>query len=589
MITLLDHNCPRINQPDNLDTPLYPYQKTVIHRMNSLEADPNIQFTHNQAEISINTKVSILADKVGSGKTYDIVGLLSQRINPTPQFFKYSAYNSAPTLNLKIKIPENIPQKGNLIIVSHSLVMQWETCIKQSDLTYKLINSKKTLEGFNLEEDNSDIVLVSSTFINKCKFQCPNFSNTQWDESNYSMITHYWNRIIVDEPHKIILPAKFVYNAHFIWLICATPKLLFNTSGRLFTKLFGGGVRGLLYLYRIGEALVIKNDDNYIQETLNLPEIREHYHQCLTPPYLQVFRNDIPENVIDLLQAGSIGEAMKALNCEMQTSENIVKSLTHYYKTQLHNVNSHINFLNSLIISEEDREDRLAPKLEERTRLISKIEGIQQRIYQINDSVCPVCIENFTNPTVTSCCQNAFCFECIIQSISQNKMCPFCRSTLSTASLNPVKPDNDNSNDDLNQDKPKEKTPHYDKITTLVNLIKDSDDSRNFLLFSKHDHIFSEIKTALANDHISYELLNGSQAVLKNKIARFQEGITKVILLNSENFGSGLNLEMATDVIIYHKLNNDMREQVIGRAQRIGRHQQLDVHYLAYEGEYAFG
>ena len=43
---------------------------------------------------------------------------------------------------------------------------------------------------------------------------------------------------------------------------------------------------------------------------------------------------------------------------------------------------------------------------------------------------------------------------------------------------------------------------------------------------------------------------------------------------------------MTTDIIVYHKLTNDMKEQVIGRGQRIGRTTSLNVHYLSYQQEY---
>jgi hypothetical protein len=80
--------------------------------------------------------------------------------------------------------------------------------------------------------------------------------------------------------------------------------------------------------------------------------------------------------------------------------------------------------------------------------------------------------------------------------------------------------------------------------------------------------------------------MKGSIACISNIIDRYKKGITKVILLNTENFGSGLNLEMTTDIIIYHKLTDGMKEQVVGRGQRIGRSGSLNVHHLEYNGEY---
>ena len=46
-----------------------------------------------------------------------------------------------------------------------------------------------------------------------------------------------------------------------------------------------------------------------------------------------------------------------------------------------------------------------------------------------------------------------------------------------------------------------------------------------------------------------------------------------------------MNLEMTTDIIIFHKMNDELEKQVIGRGQRLGRTSQLNVHYLCYENE----
>ena len=56
-------------------------------------------------------------------------------------------------------------------------------------------------------------------------------------------------------------------------------------------------------------------------------------------------------------------------------------------------------------------------------------------------------------------------------------------------------------------------------------------------------------------------------------------------MLNSSNYGSGLNLEMTTDIIIYHQLTKNLEIQVIGRAQRPVRNSSLNVYYLLHENE----
>jgi SNF2 family DNA or RNA helicase len=69
-----------------------------------------------------------------------------------------------------------------------------------------------------------------------------------------------------------------------------------------------------------------------------------------------------------------------------------------------------------------------------------------------------------------------------------------------------------------------------------------------------------------------------------NVLDRFKKGITKIILLNTQYAGSGIEINYATDVIIFHSMGLD-KQQAIGRAQRVGRTSILNIHNLCYEDE----
>ena len=58
-----------------------------------------------------------------------------------------------------------------------------------------------------------------------------------------------------------------------------------------------------------------------------------------------------------------------------------------------------------------------------------------------------------------------------------------------------------------------------------------------------------------------------------------------ILLLNSTIYCSGLNLENTTDIIIYHRHDINVEEQIIGRAQRLNRTTQLKIHYLVNNSE----
>ena len=69
-----------------------------------------------------------------------------------------------------------------------------------------------------------------------------------------------------------------------------------------------------------------------------------------------------------------------------------------------------------------------------------------------------------------------------------------------------------------------------------------------------------------------------------NVLNDFKSGDINIILLNTQYAGSGIDISFATDVIIFHSMGID-KQQAIGRAQRVGRTEQLVIHNLCYEHE----
>ena len=70
-----------------------------------------------------------------------------------------------------------------------------------------------------------------------------------------------------------------------------------------------------------------------------------------------------------------------------------------------------------------------------------------------------------------------------------------------------------------------------------------------------------------------------------NTLNGFKTGVNNVLMLNSTHKGSGLEISSATDIIITHAMDSELEKQVIGRAQRLGRTDPLNVHYILYSNE----
>jgi SNF2 family DNA or RNA helicase len=79
-------------------------------------------------------------------------------------------------------------------------------------------------------------------------------------------------------------------------------------------------------------------------------------------------------------------------------------------------------------------------------------------------------------------------------------------------------------------------------------------------------------------DSIKYiELDDGNICAIDLSINRYIYGNINVLLLNSNLFGCGLNLQCTNDIVFLHKTDENLEKQIIGRAQRYGRKNRLNI------------
>lgn len=559
---VLDESSPQIEQPTNISIQLFEHQRSIIYYMKKLEEEHIIKLSDDTI---LETNLGIISDKVGSGKTLDIITLIT--INKSPKRNRIFSGDKSSTFYTTYKTnTENIESYGNLIIVPHSLIKQWINCINYSDLNVLAIYKKKEFEetDYNKIKDY-DIVLVSSTFIYKFTDKI----NRIFIDKKYN-----WKRIILDEPHTFAIPQRMTVNCDFAWLMCATPEDMILSSCKKILKYLLGSSTNIKTTFK----LCIQNSDKFVDSSIKLPKVKKVYINCLTPVFLDNFRSFIPNTALSLLNAGCVDDAIKSLNCNVDTTDNIINSLTKYYEIRLHNLDIRINMINQLIISDEDKTERIAKIEEEKAPYIQKIEGIKERILAMQDTNCPICLEDFINPVVNNCCKNIFCMECILKCATTNSKCPFCRKKIETNKFHVISnkvPEND-----------LDTKPQPTKEESLINILKNSTDGQKFIICSNHYKSFINIQSELIKHSIIFKMLKGSSNVLSKTINEYKNGDINVLLLDAENYGSGLNLEMTTDIIIYNNLGESLEKQVIGRGQRLGRKESLTVTYLQYNNEY---
>jgi SNF2 family DNA or RNA helicase len=191
---------------------------------------------------------------------------------------------------------------------------------------------------------------------------------------------------------------------------------------------------------------------------------------------------------------------------------------------------------------------------------------------------CPVCMEDIVNRVLVECCMNSFCNVCVLQLLKTTCKCPLCRTQLDPSKMIYAGEEKEEKREERKEER------RLNKQEQLVEIIKNNPQGK-YIVFSEFNNTFFNIIETLNKNNIKNEELKGSVERINNILRQFKSGEISVLFLNSRYNGSGINLQECSDIIIYHKMESVLEQQIIGRALRIGRRQDLHVHKLFYENE----
>lgn len=457
-----------------------------------------------------------------------------------------------------------------------------------------------------------------------------------------------FQRVFIDEANSIKIARCMVAYGKVNWFITSSVEDLLYPNGRKdynYNKISVNGIKGSgfikdTFIHNSGknlsnfiQELYLKNNDKFVENSFNLPEPIENKISCFTPAELKILQDLALPEVIQALNAGDTASAISKVGCSVSNEESIVnavlKNLNIEYETKTNQlkvkntlfeeaikeidvIKNNISSIKSTLpqVIEEDYEEITDPDMQHSIEMLKinkenlqvqnttksnlqksiknfteqinnlqfKIDSLKSRITNIKDKECPICTLTVSVPIITPCCRNIFCFSCIAQALHvSNNMCPLCRDPrLDLNKLTIIS--SDTQVDEIEEDK----LPT--KLESLINLINSKPDGR-FLVFSEYENSFNEIVNEFNKNGITYSKLCGSTGHITNLIKKYTSNQIRVLLLNAKHYGSGLNLQMTSDIVIYHRMTNDLEKQIIGRGQRIGRENALIVNYLCYENE----
>ena len=525
----------------------------------------------------------------------------------------------------------------NLIVVPHNLIQQWRDDIdNHTDLKYYYISNIRHIRNLKIEDiQQADVVICNASKYNQ-------LIDKLLRQDNY---IYRWERVFFDEAHTVNIPKCYFTFSKFYWFITATHNEISKRPGTGFLKQtfqnFGYQLRRYLDLGRDNcfNMFVIKTNKDIVNIEYNLPPPTEIIHISNKPLWITIIEeamtyfnnqnmNEMMYAELDRLLCTELMQNYRHIHDNFYfTNHNVVTSiisilgykkdryvrLTNEYNHDISSMSHRGLVPESLLDSNtrrriERRRERIRAFTVEQQRVTNILNNIHQKLLEHN--LCHKCIKKKFKLLEFRCTQNNCpitytCNDCY--NSQETQTCSTCYN-MARCTFN-IKEDNAfpsrselrenlralNVNlVDLESSGKLSKQSMYDlyqersssKFNNVLNLIKNSEDDQRFLFFSNFNNIFHKYEKRFKEEGIKFSLLKGNNNVIQSRLKKFKKGEFKLLLLNGKHYGSGLNLQMATDVILVHKVDKKVQTQVIGRANRMGRKGELKLHYIGFEGEF---
>jgi hypothetical protein len=625
----LGENDPRIRQPKGLKVLLHLHQLTSIRAMMTIENQEGI--LSNDAKICppswrmanslpitdrpdvvanltfiIKTDTAILADNVGAGKTYTILGLILSNTIPKPfcSFFGDSGHYAIKKIN-DVVDASNV----NLIVVPHNLINQWDSMAKNTTIKYITLNGETDFDIFfdvsivdTCVHDIDNITIFTKTqrrtlpgeptntpkrniwkrkvlikkevtrVLQEYNAIILNVKRKDIFENIFGMVN--WSRVIIDEVGTIEL-GSFNQHGRFNWLVTATPSSLYGWGYRskYIRDIFGSNKD-------IIPHLIVKNNKEYVDKSILLSEPRVYMINTMVHRAIQAIHDLIPQGVLAMINAGNMKDAINLLNCNIDTEDNIIDVLTNKLETELHKLKRRLKYEKGTVPRNPSKIKNIQTMIQQHT---DRINLVHERMSSIKDDCCFICADEFNTPAMLCCCKSVYCLGCLLESLKMNSKCPYCRHVIKSNKDYIVIGKKKKSELAKIKQSPYISFENMKKEVALehvLNHIKHNDPSPKILIFSDYVQTFRAIQPNLDKTGLTYTRISGTPNRINKILEQFSGGSINILALDSKNYGSGLNLQDAMYVIIFHRMSKELETQVIGRAQRMGRKGSLKIIYL---------
>lgn len=645
----LDEASPVADQPAGARITLKRHQLTLLARCLTFERErillsglPSLAgLQEYQPGDYMRTRIGILGDRAGSGKSFVILSLvLANAVCDEESSVRSYGFNRVVLCTRDVVSAK----RCTLLVIPHNMCAQWEGYVRAftDPATFRsrfVVSGKQLLSLQELNFDELDLVVVTCT----CYNRLADFVNSR---------SVKFRRVVFDEVDNAQLPSCMAVDGAFTWFVTASfgnllyprgysgwdtalSKFVWRATGlknsgyikNLFMDLYNSVSTDYV------KVLVVKNRDEYVQTSIVLPPTHSLFVLCRTPASINLLHGVVDSAVIDSLNAGDVQSALQHVApSNKNTEEHIVAVILDKIARQQQSAANRLAFAREppegTYESETDQGNDVARLQRRLDELTVKMDSIRARIRE--SETCCICYDGIEHKTITPCCSNSYCFRCINMWLVRSDKCPLCKQPIVSRDLFVVQPppaQDSGQSGQSGQDSQSSShnsqgeethaanaasaslssgisgvtgisgdstvagsllqglSDRYDKARNLEIILSRRTPASKFLIFASYDNSFVHIGQVLERLGMSYSYLKGNHDVVRNIVNRYKTGDLSVLLVNTRNYGSGLNLENTTDIIMFHKFDSEIEKQVVGRANRMGRTGPLNVYYLLYENE----
>lgn len=556
----LNENSKRMNLNNNpFKIKLKPHQEALLYKI--LDVDEKSSFS--------NIPYGVMSDKPGSGKTYVVLAMI---------------YFSIKFLNSK---------GANVVVVPHNIYTQWVTSIDKflgNMLTYKLLLEYSDINILYTNRSmlyENDIILTTSLY---------------YDTFAATIKTLNLNvrRIFFDEADTIKNLLAHHMPCGMTWFISASIKRVFDQKTNTAT----------LGSYKLHLNQLLSNEcyclPEFIDKNIVLPKPNTQYFKCrdfyldnilskvLTREQLLFINGHDYSNIRTLCGNATIKETkdivenmyiqtMKILNDVSEQIKEIEKKLKYVYTQD--EKNKYIETRDKLNIQKNQCElttNQLKSLATEFYLCISCFKKLKSN-ENINQNTFKLDFYELE-------CKNNVCYQCYTKDIkaelliNENKplenikiKCNSCKEGHLVKTLK-------YHTEEFIFNKKEFELENMNKMKILQKILEICENKT--ILYSQFRGVALNIKSLIDEKTNYLQLDGGNIKDLDNILDKFRNDKSiKILIIDDTSFGVGLNIEYATDIIFFNYIEPNVKEQLIGRAQRLGRTCKLNIWELLYLNE----